>query len=218
MPLAARTGAVLAIAIGASGLACEGPPRVSDDASVDVMLACLDDCAPYRCDAGRGECLRGCAVDEPCADGFACVDRACVGTECTVETAPSVCGAYACVNGVCARDCAIAPCAAAFYCRGDLGTCVPRCTQPGEPSCGGFRCDVEVGECESYCLDGELACAAGFACDAGGQCQPDLTAPSCAAGCAPYACVTALDRCATHCADSADCIAPATCVGGACVP
>lgn len=212
----ARTILVVVGAIGGLGGACDGSASLPADASVDVLIACADDCAPYRCDDQRGECFRACADVAQCADSFVCVDRVCVGTECTVESASANCGAYACVNGVCATNCAIAPCSDGFYCRADLNTCVPQCTRPGDPMCAGFVCDTAVGECESYCLDGELACAAGYTCEAGSQCQLDQTAPPCEDGCGAYVCIALSNRCATHCVDDADCAAPATCANSAC--
>lgn len=218
MTLLARDRAILALVASGLGAACDGRANAPVDASVvDVLLVCADGCAPFACDGERGHCFGSCSGAEQCAAGFACVDRSCVGTECTVATAAATCGAYACVNGTCATDCAIGPCADGFYCRADVNTCVPRCTRAGDPVCEGFRCDVVVGECESYCLDGELGCAAGYTCASGSQCQPDLAAPPCASGCGAYTCVATFDRCATHCADDADCAAPAACVARQCI-
>src|SRR6185503_11211355 len=99
----------LAIAIVAAGSLGCGDSSVAADASVDVLLACADDCTPYRCDEQRGRCFRDCEDVAQCADGFACNAHECFGTECTTDTA-AVCGPYACVDGVCVNNCAVAPC------------------------------------------------------------------------------------------------------------
>ena len=70
-------------------------------------------------------------------------------------------------------------------------------------------------ECEPYCLAGELDCAAGYKCT-GDRCEVDDDAPFCGAGCGRYACIGFLGRCATHCADDADCAPEATCTSGVC--
>ncbi|MBA2541505.1 MAG: hypothetical protein H0V17_17820 [Deltaproteobacteria bacterium] len=68
------------------------------------------------------------------------------------------------MNGDCATDCTLGPCAEGFYCQ-DTGACLQRCTSVDDPICNGYVCDVDVGECEPYCLAGELACATGYVCD-----------------------------------------------------
>lgn len=196
--------------------ACRGADEHREvDAAADA--ACHpDDCRPYACDPVGGGCFRVCAGAGMCAPGFQCTEGACVGTECTAETRAERCGAYACLDGVCATDCAVGPCAEGYYCRGDTSTCMPRCTHRGDPSCGGYVCDTTVGECESYCRAGEVPCAAGFACSAADTCVEDTAAPACASGCGTYACVTALGRCATHCVEDDDCAGGATCTQSVC--
>ena len=202
----------LVAAIGACGDNGSTQPDGQPDAPT---FACTAECTPYRCNDARGRCLWLCNSVDDCAAGFACVDRACIGTACTVETAREQCGAYACVNGACVTDCALGSCATGDYCRGDTNVCMPRCMRPGDPICEGYRCDVGVGECEPYCLAGELDCAAGYRC-AGDRCEVDDGAPFCGAGCGRYACIGFLGRCATHCADDADCAPEATCTSGVC--
>ena len=111
-----------------------------------------------------------------CAATFACVGERCRGTECTPATAFERCGPYACVNGACAADCGLGPCAEGYYCRGDTLACTPRCTSRDDPRCQGYLCDVAVGECEAYCFDDELGCAAGATCDGQGHCLPSSPA------------------------------------------
>lgn len=132
--------------------------------------ACRVDCAPYACAAGDA-CLRSCRTADQCAPEHVCRAGACVGTECTAETALQVCGPYACLNGNCADDCALGPCVDGFYCRGNDNQCVPRCTEPDDPICEGYLCNTEFGECEPYC-DDELPCADGHECDQDGHCEP----------------------------------------------
>ena len=67
------------------------------------------DCSPYACAPAGEVCLRSCRGAEDCAPAHACESGACVGTECSEETAREVCGPYACLNGTCAADCASAP-------------------------------------------------------------------------------------------------------------
>jgi hypothetical protein len=200
--------ALLAIAAGCGDDAGRG------DAGPSGCLA--DECFPFACDPGGG-CFRSCRQDGECAADHQCQDRTCVGTECTPETALEVCGPYACLSGDCAADCALGPCADGYYCRGNDNECVPYCTSPGDPGCGGFLCNVEFGECEAYC-DQQQPCAAGHVCDRDSLCREDLSAPACSAGCAPYACLEHLGRCAAHCLEPADCAGGATCVDQVCEP
>ncbi|HEU0035964.1 MAG TPA: hypothetical protein VFQ53_35375 [Kofleriaceae bacterium] len=198
--------ALIALALVACG---------DNDAAVPAPIACVDPCAPFGCDTRDGTCFFECTTAAECATDRVCVDGACVGTECTAGSA-EVCAPYGCDRGTCATDCAAAPCATGFYCRGDTHACVPRCTRAGDPVCEGYVCDVTVGECEPYCADGEVACAAGYRCTADQRCVVDDTAPACAAGCGLYACLVPLGRCATHCVDTMECAAGATCVANQC--
>ncbi|HEU5058287.1 MAG TPA: hypothetical protein VFU21_17265 [Kofleriaceae bacterium] len=129
-----------------------------------------DECAPFACDP-RGACFRSCRGEAECAAEHVCQDGACVGTECTPESAFEECGPYACLNGNCAPDCALGPCAEGYYCHGNENECLPLCTSPDDPVCEGYRCDVEVGECEPYC-DDQLPCATGYTC-VGLECRPE---------------------------------------------
>jgi len=135
----------------------------------DAGACRADDCAPYAC-GPADSCLHSCRTADECASQHVCRDGACVGTECTEETALEVCGPYACLAGDCAADCAVGPCADGYYCRGNDNECVPHCTEPDDPLCQGYLCNVEYGECEPYC-DDELPCAAGYQCDRNNHCQ-----------------------------------------------
>ncbi|HEU5057924.1 MAG TPA: hypothetical protein VFU21_15435 [Kofleriaceae bacterium] len=131
---------------------------------------CREDCAPYACGSGGDFCLTSCSSEAQCAPRHVCQGGACVGTECTAETAREVCGPYACLNGNCAEDCASAPCADGFYCRGNQNECVPHCTEPDDPLCEGYLCNVEFGECEVLC-DDQVRCAEGYTCDRNHRCR-----------------------------------------------
>jgi hypothetical protein len=133
------------------------------------------ECAPYACGPGD-TCLRSCSTAGQCAPDHVCEAGACLGTECTPETALEVCGPYACVAGDCATDCAIAPCAEGFYCRGNDSECFPNCTEENDPLCEGYICNLEVGECEQICGHG-IPCAEGFTCDPDEQCHPSARRP-----------------------------------------
>ncbi len=148
-----------------AALACGDDLGGGRDAGV-----CRADCAPYACGPTGDFCLRSCSSAEQCAAAHVCQQGACVGTECTEETALEVCGPYACLNGDCAADCAVGPCADGFYCRGNDNECVPHCTEPDDPLCEGYLCNVEFGECESFC-DDQQPCADGYRCDRN-QCLP----------------------------------------------
>ena len=137
----------------------------------DAGVCRAGDCTPYACAPGGDFCLRSCRGAAECAAEHVCQDGACVGTECTEETAREACGPYACLNGDCAADCAVGPCADGFYCRGNDSECVPHCTEREDPLCEGYLCNVEVGECEAIC-DDDLPCADGFTCGAGSMCRP----------------------------------------------
>jgi hypothetical protein len=161
------------LAAAAAALACGddlGPRR---DAG---SCPRAEDCAPYAC-GPAGSCLESCSSADQCAAEHVCQDAACVGTECTPESAREVCGPYACLNGDCAADCALAPCADGYYCRGNDNECVPRCTERDDPVCEGYVCNVEFGECETIC-DDQFPCADGFTCDPNGHCQPDQSSSS----------------------------------------
>lgn len=199
-----------------AGSGCGEDEHRGVDAAVDGASCSDDNCRPYVCDSDSGSCFQLCSEATMCAPGYACQGSVCVGTECTEETREARCGPYACIDGVCATDCAVGPCATGYYCRGDTSTCVPRCTHRGDPLCEGYVCDLTVGECESYCAAGELECAAGYRCGAGDLCSVDTSAPACSSGCGAYACLQPLDRCATHCVEDDDCAAPATCISNAC--
>lgn len=135
-----------------------------------------DPCTPYACDTRHGHCFTVCRATEDCERGFVCDRGACIGTDCTPETADRVCGGYACAGGACVRDCTTASCTSGFYCRGDTKACVRRCTRRDDPSCAGYVCDVTVGECEPYCLAGETECAEGYVCTPAMQCIPSTDA------------------------------------------
>ena len=152
--------------LAAAALGCGDDLGTDRDAG-----ACrVDDCAPYACGPGDS-CLESCATDHQCAPEHVCEAGACIGTECTAETALEVCGPYACLAGDCAADCAVGPCADGYYCRGNDSECVPHCTELDDPLCEGYLCNLEVGECEAIC-DDQLPCADGYQCDRNQQCQP----------------------------------------------
>ena len=167
--LPGRRVALLGVLLaGASG--CGPAPRPAPDAG--GLPACAAEfCGAYRCEPRLGVCLTACGRTEDCVDGFSCEGGFCVGAECTAPSAAAACGPYACVLGRCTRDCSLGPCAAGYYCRGDTGACLPRCSVPFDPMCGGYACDVHAGECEPYCRSGELDCAPGYACSAGSTCE-----------------------------------------------
>ena len=161
-----RTGGLLGrVGLLCAALGCGDDLGVERDAGACSPL----DCTPYACGAGDF-CLRSCTGADQCAPEHVCREGACVGTECTADTAREVCGPYACLNGDCAADCAAGPCADGFYCRGNDNRCVPHCSEPDDPLCEGYLCNVEVGECEPYC-DDQLPCAEGHTCDPDGHCQ-----------------------------------------------
>jgi hypothetical protein len=157
---------VLLVALAACGDNLSG--------SRDASTCRAEECAPYAC-AGGGSCLRSCSSEAHCAADHVCQDAACIGTECTPETALERCGPYACLAGDCAADCALGPCADGFYCRGNDNQCVPRCTSPDDPVCEGYLCNVEYGECEPFC-DDDLPCAAGYTCDRNNHCTEESVA------------------------------------------
>lgn len=148
---------------------CEASQSVPPNAECKECAPEL--CAPYSCDPHFDVCRTSCTSSSECTGDHVCDRGRCVGTECTEESAATECGGYACVNGTCARDCALGPCAAGFYCRGDTNACVPECVTREDATCDGYLCDVEVGECEPYCLDGELGCATGYVCNENRTCS-----------------------------------------------
>jgi len=136
----------------------------------DAAPCRADECAPYAC-GPADSCRTSCDGAGDCAPDHVCEQHACLGTECTADSALEVCGPYACIAGDCAADCAVGPCADGYYCRGNDNECVPHCGEPDDPLCEGYLCNVEVGECEQIC-DDQLFCATGYECDANGHCQP----------------------------------------------
>ena len=149
---------------------CHAPEPSGAGAAGESASCSPELCAPYTCDAGFDGCRTTCETAGDCTDDYVCERGVCMGTECNEATATFFCGGYACVNGSCASDCALGPCAEGYYCRGDTNACVPKCTSREDVSCDGYLCDVTVGECEPYCLDDELACAAGYICDGNHAC------------------------------------------------
>ena len=145
------------------------------DAGVDASCP-VELCTPYACNA-YGRCLTVCRSTSECAPTFVCDRGFCVGTTCTAETAVARCAGYACVRGNCVRDCALGPCTEGFYCRGDTGQCVKKCTSRDDVVCRGYACDVLSAECEPYCLAGEIECALGYACTTAMTCEREAGAP-----------------------------------------
>jgi len=166
------TGVGLSLGLVA-GCGSEAPDPVVHHSDTTVDASCPADlCSPYACDERYGHCYTVCKTSAECAAGFVCDGMACVGTECTAETAAELCGGYSCVGGKCSHDCTSATCLDGFYCRGDTKQCVHRCTSTDDARCGGYVCDVEVGECEPICYLGEIECATGYECSAAMTCEP----------------------------------------------
>ncbi len=171
------------------------------DGTVDIIEGICQ--AEYVCD--QGSCVPKCDVDEfPCPpdkecnkDG-ACVDPACVDTECPSGTK--------CVAGQCLAPCDNVVCPYGQVCV--VGACIDPCT--------GITCDAAqvcvAGACVDHCDC--TGCKTGESCLPTGLCIPDLCV---GANCPPGTYCDATGACVDACL-GAVCPTGQICQSGQCVP
>lgn len=157
---------------------------------------------PSPIDPGGG----GCGVDQPCAQGLACQEGACIAR----------CEARGdCDNGVCEINTGLCvdclnpeDCGDGLVCNAFTNRCVVPvlgCTSDDE--CGGLRCDTVKGSCVECLSEGD--------CDAGALC--DFITATCVT---QQSCVTDGDCTASVCDPvtraCVECFNPAHCASGVC--
>ncbi len=195
-------------------------------------------CTPGGC--ASTNCVDGVCCDTACTDQCAACDVAGhVGT-CSPVTGPPHGARPTCADagtGVCALTCGGAdPTQCSFptattlcsaTCKGAIETdsfCdgIGSCGDVVARGCDNFVCDADAGTCKSSCV-ADTDCVTGFTCEDGGCNAPttcidqrvEQPANGPSRDCAPYKCA---NGCKTSCASSDDCVAPATCSGGQCIP
>jgi hypothetical protein len=224
----------------ASGTICKPPSCMSATVELtasrcDGMGACVGGgqlaCQPYACSASTGACNASCSRTEDCVPGIECMlsQQSCgkkgLGQPCLTG---SDCASTFCVDKVCCQDSCQGPCRSC-----SLGAVPGTCTLalPGAPDPRGACKDM-----------GKSSCGTDGACNGNGACRRYPPGTQCALGtcntatnartlpsvcdsrglcvaggpvsCAPYRCNGA--ACFAGCGSDADCVAPNTCLAGAC--
>ncbi len=228
--------------------ACDQPCAACSGAGGTCLAAAkgspgAPSCGEYVCDGTNLACPTTCTLTTDCANGFTCVNGACIGanalgTGCTQD---AECSSGFCADGVCCDTACNGQCE---WC-GDpsnSGTC--EATPVGPPMNGRQACSGSgacLGQCNGAKRDGCTYPGNATQC-APATCVNDSiitastcdTAGNCAAGnlqdCGGYTCDPSAGACKTVCATKADCrlgavcdtssgtgtcnAAGATCVGG----